>query len=198
MIKTEQSYEILNGLHPYGNMYISIHEGHFSEGLVVKFVKKNGSEWIANFESGKTNLEFVAEIKNSNEIIVIANGICYFINKEIKQSIKTLENYFRRDFQSVFEFENKFVLVGSRSVAIVEHSEKIKYFDNLCSDFINGERLENKSLIGTLNSFNGENYTKTDFFLNLNTFESKEMNNRKQYIKEKNNKTKLKKWWKIW
>ena len=131
MKKNELSYEILNGLPAYGEMYVPIPEGQFSEGLVVKFFPENSSEWVANFESGKTNLEFVAEIKNSDEIIVIANGVCYFINKEIKQPIKILENYFRRDFQTVFEYENKFVLVGSRTVAIVEHSEKIKYFEGL-------------------------------------------------------------------
>ena len=54
-MKTERRYEILNALPAYGPMYISISddgEPYYTEGYVVKFKKRNGEEWVANFKPG--------------------------------------------------------------------------------------------------------------------------------------------------
>ena len=85
-VKTNQEkFEILESLPCYGNMYISIPENgytKFSEGLPVKFYKEDGTDWVGNFELGFSNLKFASKFKNSNNIIIIASGICYVINPE--------------------------------------------------------------------------------------------------------------------
>jgi hypothetical protein len=50
-------YEILNSLPVYGPMYVPVTENgkpYYSEGFPVRFFKKDGSEWGANFEPGMT------------------------------------------------------------------------------------------------------------------------------------------------
>ena len=83
-------------------MYVSIPENgyrEFSEGLAVKFIRKDNSEWIGNFERGNSNLKFASELKDSGNILIIAFGICYIINAENTKPI--IE--FGFDYKEVFE-----------------------------------------------------------------------------------------------
>ncbi len=100
-----KKFEILSGLPAYGEMYITIPENaytQFSEGLAVKFIRKDNSEWVGNFEKGKSNLKFVYEL-NDGDIMVIAFGICYLINPEnVKPTIE-----FGFDYKEVFKFKNR-------------------------------------------------------------------------------------------
>ena len=55
------AYEILKGLPGYGPMYISIPPNNYnvySEDFVVRFYKKDGSEWVGNFQLGFSNMVF--------------------------------------------------------------------------------------------------------------------------------------------
>jgi hypothetical protein len=70
-------YEILEALPAYGPMYIPVTEngeGFYSEGFPVRFYKPDGTSWVGNFAPGWTNLNIVYELKETNNLIVIAGG----------------------------------------------------------------------------------------------------------------------------
>ena len=72
----KEKFEILSGLPVYGEMYITIPENaytQFSEGLAVKFIRKDNSEWIGNFEKGNSNLKFASQLNDSENILIIAD-----------------------------------------------------------------------------------------------------------------------------
>ena len=50
---TVKQYELLDGLPPYGPMYISVttddSEPYASEGYVLRLFKSDGTSWVANF-----------------------------------------------------------------------------------------------------------------------------------------------------
>ena len=201
----KEKFEILKGLPAYGEMYISIPENgysEFSDGLAVKFIKNDKTEWIANFETGNSSLKFATKLKNSENVLIIAFGICYIINpEETKPKVE-----FGNDYKNVFEYKNKLVLVGEYSISIVESIEKIKHLDDLCYEGITNVKLENENLIVVLNNYDssGESY-KSDFVLNLERIEYKETERiqnqtkiQNQIATKKENKIENKKWWKLW
>ena len=201
----EEKFEILNGLPTYGEMYISIPENgysEYSEGLAIKFIKNDNTKWIANFEIGITSLKFATKLKNSEDILIIACGNCYIINpEEIKPKAK-----FGHDYKKVFEYKNKFILIGEYSITIIENTDKIEHFDDLCYDGISNVTLETENLVGVLNDYNSltDGYDKSDFVLNLETqkisktetikIQNEVKNERKVEIKKDGNE----KWWKLW
>lgn len=86
----EKKFERLNSLPPYGPMYTSITESgeeYFSEGFVVRFFKEDGTNWVANFQPGWTDLTDVMILQESHNLLVIANGICYIMNPNLTQPI---------------------------------------------------------------------------------------------------------------
>jgi len=177
-------------------MYVSIPENGykvFSEGLAVKFIKKDNSEWIGNFERGNSSLKFASKLKNSENILIIAFGICYIMNAENTKPI--IE--FGYDYKKVFEYKNILILIGEYSISVVESIDKIKHFDDLCYDGITNVELENEKIIGILNNFNpsGNGYIKNNFSLNLETLEFNETKITEK--EEENIKVKKKRWWEI-
>ena len=198
----KEKFEILKGLPAYGEMYISIPENgysEFSEGLAVKFIKNDKTEWIANFETGNSSLKFGKEFKNSQNVLIIACGICYLMNpNEIKPKVE-----FGNDFEKIFEYKKKFILVGKYSISIIEDIDKIIHFDDLCYDGIKNVKVENDNLIGILNNYdsNGEEL-ESDFILNLENLKFQEIEKRRilqnENLIKRENKIENKSWWKIW
>ncbi|RKS03231.1 MULTISPECIES: hypothetical protein [unclassified Flavobacterium] len=185
----KRKFEILDGLPAHGDMYISIPENgykQFSEGLAVKFIRKDNSEWVGNFERGNSQLRFASEIKDSTNILIIAFGICYIIDIEnVKPIIE-----FGLDYKEVFEYKNLFVLIGECSISVVEDIDKINHFEHLCFDGITNVELGDGILRGVLNEFcqSTKGLDKSNFTLNLETFD---FNETPQIVLNK-------KWWKIW
>ena len=190
------TFEILKGLPPYGKMYVPIPDGNWSEGLPVEFTKDDGTKWVANIEYGQEGYDYINALNNLTEILVIANGCCYIIDRNKEKSICD----FGYDFKQVIEYNKKFVLIGTRNIAIVENSEKIERYKNLCWDFIEDIKLENGTLSGVLNDYNAsDKYDKTDFKIDLETYElTKPKKKFKPKIKTEPKTTELKKWWEIW
>ena len=187
----KEKFEILPGLPVYGEMYITIPENaytQFSEGLAVKFIKKDNSEWIGNLEKGNSNLKFGSELQDGN-VLIIALGICYIIDVENKKPIKD----FGFDYKEVFEYKNCLVLIGEYCISIVESANEIKHFENLCYDGITDIELENGKITGILNSFDSVKVVKRGFSLNLETLEFT-----KNGIVKAQNQAEDKKWWKVW
>ncbi len=126
------TFEILKGLPPYGKMYIPIPEGNWSKGLPVQFTKDDGTKWVANIEYGQEGCDYINELNNPTEILVISNGCCYIIDRNKEKSITD----FGYDFKRVIENNGKCILIGTRNIAMVENSEKIRRYKNLCRDFM--------------------------------------------------------------
>ena len=198
----KEKFEILKGLPAYGEMYISVPENgysKFSEGLAIKFIKNDNTTWTANFEIGWSSLQFGKELNNSENILIIACGICYLMNpNETKPKV-----VFGNDFEKVFEYKNKFILIGKYSISIVEDIDKINHFDDLCYDGIKNVKIENNNLIGIINNYDSDGKEiESDFILNLESFKFEEINERRiiqnEYLLKSENKSKNKNWWKIW
>lgn len=177
-------------------MYVPIPGGNWSEGLAIEFTKDDGTKWVANIANGQENFNYVNELKNPNEILVISNGECYIIDRNKEKSICD----FGYDFKQVIEFNDKFILIGTRNIAMVESSEKIERFRDLCWDFIEDIKIENGILSGVLNDFNGwDKYDKTKFSIDLKTNELiKSKKKFKPKVKFDSTKAESKKWWEIW
>jgi hypothetical protein len=194
----KRRFEILTGLPAYGDMYISFPENgynEFSEGLAVKFIRKDNSEWIGNFSTGNSILKFAVELENSDNILIIAYGVCYIVNLESKQSL--IE--FGYDFRKVFQYKNRIILIGEYLISVVESVEKIKDFDNLCCEGITNIELEDSKITGILHDykFRGNDTIKRNFSLNLETLELL-INVITESQKQSESNRKAKKWWEIW
>ena len=171
-------------------MYVPIPNGNTSEGLPVEFTKDDGTKWVANIEYGKEGFDYINELNNSTEILVISNGCCFIIDRNQEKSIKD----FGYNFKQVIEFDKKFVLIGTRDIAIVESAEKIEHFKDLCRDFIEDVSIKNGILSGVLNDFNAwDKYDRTVFNIDLETYL---LTKPKPDVERKRNE--LKKWWEFW
>ncbi|WP_298394733.1 hypothetical protein [Flavobacterium sp.] len=187
-----KKFEILQSLPVYGDMYSTIPENaytQFSEGLAVKFIKKDRSEWIGNLEKGNSTFKFGSELQDGT-ILIIALGICYILDIESKKAIKN----FGFDYKKVFEYKNSLILIGEYCISIVENAHNIKHFDNLCYEGISNVALENENINGILNTIDSSfNNKEIAFSLNLETFEVTINGKTKSQAS-----TERKKWWKIW
>lgn len=121
----EQKFERLNSLPPYGPMYTSITESgeeFYSEGFVVRFFKDDRTNWVANFQPGWTGLSDVIVLQESNNLLIIANGICYIMNPNQIKPIAV----FGINYKAIFEASNhRFVLSDDTGVTIIESNEVI-------------------------------------------------------------------------
>jgi hypothetical protein len=83
---TEKQFELLDGLPPYGPMYISVStdsdEPFFSEGYVLRLFKSDGSNWVANFRPGWTNYYKAFDFPDKKILVVIAGGQGYLMSPD--------------------------------------------------------------------------------------------------------------------
>ena len=87
-------YQILDSLPAYGAMYIPVTtDGDvlYSEGVVIRLFRSDGTDWVANFQPGWTNTVDVVEFKETDNILVNAQGICYIMNPDQTDPIAALE-----------------------------------------------------------------------------------------------------------
>ena len=99
-------YKVLDSLPPYGPMYIPIaSDGRqfYSEGFVVRFYKSDTSEWVANFELGRTSLREVIEFNGTPNLLIIADGTCYMMDPESSQPLSV----FGGDYSKVIITEDR-------------------------------------------------------------------------------------------
>lgn len=129
----QPSFEILDSLPTSGPMYISItrdnNAGFYSEGFVVRFFKSDGTDWIANFQPGLTNLKTVIELKNS-KLLIIAFGICYIMNHDRQTPLSV----FGEGYETILKSKNgSYILQDQTELTVIDelgnyfHSEQISY-----------------------------------------------------------------------
>ena len=130
-VEIEKRFEILKGLPPYGPLYVPVstdNEPFYHEGLVVKFIKRDGSEWIANFDVGGTNLKKILELDNSNNLLVIACGICYLFSIEKTKPISILGYSFSEYLKTE---NNQFIFNDCTDLLIVESNGEFHRTDRI-------------------------------------------------------------------
>lgn len=126
-------YELLASLPTYGPMYIPVtehEEPFYSEGFVVRFHKTDGTQWVANFKPGWTNLKAIIELTDSANLLVIALGICYLMNPDQTKPLSV----FGINYLTILTTENgKIILQAQTYLTIVEpngaywHTERISW-----------------------------------------------------------------------
>ncbi|UUV21131.1 hypothetical protein [Paenimyroides aestuarii] len=193
--RNSNQFEVLKSLPAYGPMYIPINtdgEGFFSEGFVVKFYNKDGTNWIANFKPGWTNYYDVFDYPKFNIVIVIAGGFVYVMSPENKKPIVS------------YELGVEYALKHNDENLIFSDSEKIfdyNIYENslwcskrLSVDGIKDLKIQDNVLFGkTYDLCDTEQWQ--DFSINLDTKEIKG----RYFIEGSSSITVRKKsWWKFW
>ena len=141
-------FEILDGLPAYGPMYIPVSvkgEPFYSEGLVIRFKKSDGSDWVANFSTGWSNFNFVTEYPNANRIIVIAKGQGYIMSPDQEKPIDTfgigIDYILKTD-------DNKIILADNCDVWIVNNEGSIWQSKRISWDGLKDLKLQDNLLTG--------------------------------------------------
>ncbi len=101
-------------------MYIPVtgnDEPFYSEGFAVRFYKTDGTEWVANFKPGWTDLKTIIELADTTNILVIAYGTCYLMNPDQTKPISV----FGVDYLATFTTEDgRLILQDQTDLTIVE------------------------------------------------------------------------------
>jgi hypothetical protein len=138
-------YELLNSLPAYGQMYVSVTENDepfYSEGMVIRFFKTDGTDWIANFQPGWTDLNMVYELPDLSGLLVIAGGTCYIMLPDKKQPAEVFGVSYREVVQAG---DGRLILQDGVYLTIVEKNGE--YWD---SQRISWDGIKNLSIEGNL------------------------------------------------
>lgn len=207
----ENRYEILNGLPPYGPMYIPIttdEEPYYSEGYVVRFKKSDGEEWVANFRPGWTNYNNIFDFPEHKAVVVLAGGQGYIMNPD-EQKPKmtfglTIKDVIQKDDRSLICSDDIHIIMLDRKTFKFWKSERISW------DGIKDLELVDNKLFGQ--SYDPTNSIQpwSNFELNIETKELKggsykEFLDRNEDLEVQENGmlkektiTNKKPWWKFW
>jgi hypothetical protein len=147
-MSSKKSYEVLQGLPPYGPMYIPIGPGFespYSEGYVVRFIKADGSTWIANFGVGWTSFTFIEQFSQSRNVVVIAKGQGYIISAESKDPIAV----FGVDINWADLYKDKnLVFTTGTVVGIINETGQLWYSERISWDEMKNIVLEENKISG--------------------------------------------------
>lgn len=119
-VKSKKQFEILPSLPTYGPMYIPVSETgepFYSEGYPVRFYRRDGTEWVANFQPGWTDLKQVIQLDNTDLLLVIAYGTCYLMDPDDTKPVAV----FGVDYCQIYQASNdRLVLQDQTSLTIIE------------------------------------------------------------------------------
>lgn len=152
-MSADKSFKILKSLPAYGPMYISVSESgepFYHEGLPVEFYRKDGTLWVANFETGWTNFVEAFEYPDKNIVIIFAKGIAYVMNSEIEKPIQifgiTIKDVFRTSKGDLICVDDTGIYFFCANKLEVWTSERISWdgFRNLTfdSDILRGQSYD--------------------------------------------------------
>jgi len=183
-------------------MYIPVSQDNkvfYSEGFVVKLLRDDGTDWVANFEQGLTEFNEVYSFQTKNEIIVIAGGLGYVMNPNQFQPIQC----FGFAISEVLQIENgSLICCDDTSILIVDNeTEEIWESDRLSFDGI--KELKYKKGIVTGKSYNPINLEKpwSSFTFNIKSKEIiggsyRNFKKTNTHITQLSKSSKVKSWWK--
>lgn len=171
-------------------MYTSITESgeeFYSEGFGVRFFKDDGTNWIANFQPGCTDLSDVIVLQESHNILVIANGICYIMNPNQTKPISV----FGMNYIAVFDASyNRFVLSDDTGLTIVESDGRYWHSERISWDGLADINVENNLVSGLAYNPMADSDNWIEFNYDI---DSKKLIGGSYYVFEKK-----RSWWKLW
>ena len=177
----QKRYEVLNGLPTYGPMYIPISESgekFYSEGFVVRFHKKNGTDWVANFKQGFSEYCNVFQLSVGNKIIVIANGQGYIMSSEQQTPLDT----FGLAITEVLKTDNEILVAADQTdLIIINNQGSIWRTARISWDGLKDIILEGNLVSGLSYDPMNEAEEWVKFSINLDTREIKGGSYRKYY-----------------
>jgi hypothetical protein len=152
-------------------MYISITdngESFFSEGIVVRFYKEDGTNWVANFRPGFTELKAIFELTETTNLLVIADGLCYLMNPEHTQPLST----FGMGYHKVFTTQDgRLILQDQTNFTIVESNGGHWDTVRISWDGFENVDLNANTLTGLSYDPTNQNDEWTNFSYNIDTKE---------------------------
>lgn len=144
----EKQYEILDGLPPYGPMYIPVSQSgkpFYHEGFVIRFFKSDGSSWVANFEQGWSKYSNVLELKESNNLLVVSCGLCFLMNGDSQIPV----DVFGINFSEAIETEKgELVFSSDTDLTIVTPSGSHRRTERISWDGLKDVSYENRVVSG--------------------------------------------------
>ncbi|WP_276134183.1 hypothetical protein [Polluticoccus soli] len=183
-------YEILQSLPTYGPLYVPITadgDPFYSEGFVVRFYKSDGTDWVANFQPGWTDLKAVIELKDTPNLLIVACGSCYFMNPNDRTPI----DVFGAGYSNILKASNdRVILHDPTNLTIVESDGTHWYTERISWDGLEDLRVEGNKVVGL--SFDPTNdadeWVEFSYDLDAKILEGG------SYHRYDNKKP----WWKIW
>jgi hypothetical protein len=148
VMQEQRRYEVLDGLPPYGPMYIPVSEDgeqFYSEGLVIRFFKSDGTDWVANFEPGWTDLSLVVDYPDRNRIVVIAKGQGYIMTPDQEKPIDTFGINIKEAIQTT---ENNIILISDTDVQLMNSDGTIWQSERISWDGIKDLKFQDNVLTG--------------------------------------------------
>jgi len=146
-VTTEKRYEILNSLPTYGPMYVPVTdsgEAFYSEGFPVRFYKTDGTEWVANFQPGWTDLKEIIEFEKTQNLLVVACGTCYLMNPDDTKPIEV----FGVGYSGIFKAnKDRLVLQDQTDLTIIEPDGKHWDTERISWDGLAEIKVENNIVI---------------------------------------------------
>ena len=143
----EKRYEILEGLPTYGTMPVTVSDNNdpfYSEGYVVRFYKKDGTDWVANFVPGWSKTRGIFELTGSN-LLILADGTCYVMDPENTAPISV----FGVGFSAVFELpDGRFVLQDQVNLTVVEKDGSYRNSERISWDGFKDIKVEGTLIKG--------------------------------------------------
>ena len=186
-----KKYEILEALPTYGPMYIPVtenEEAFYSEGFAVRFYKLDGTNWVANFKPGWTDLKIIYELKDTSNLLIIACGTCYLMNPEETKPISV----FGVGYSTVFKTEDgRLVLQDQTDLTIVETNGNHWDTERISWDGLKDLKLENNIVTGLAYDPMNDADEWVNFTFDINV---KTLTGGSYKIYETINKP----WWKVW
>ena len=185
-----KKYEILDALPTYGPMYIPVTENDetfYSEGFPVRFYKSDGTDWVANFKPGGTDLKKIYELKDTPNLLVIACGTCYLMNPDETKPISV----FGVGYATVLKTQDgKLILQDDTDLTIIETNGNHWDTERISWDGLKDLKIENHIVRGL--SFDPMN--DADEWVNFTFDIDTKVLTGGSYHRYDNKKP----WWKIW
>ena len=161
-------YEILQGLPPYGPMYISINQDEltskesYSEGFVVRFFRSDGNSWVANFSTGTTDFNAVFDFPKTDTTIVIAGGAGYVMHRDQTEPIGTFGFGIKA---ALLSDSQEVVAADYIDIKVISNNGQVWTSDRVSWDGIKELSIQGNTVRGKADDLEGWN----DFTLDLKT-----------------------------
>lgn len=140
-------YEILEHLPSDGPMPVNISDRqHFySEGFVVRFYKTDGSNWIANFNTGSSDFSGVFNMPGRKEFLVIAWGAAIIVDPDNEEHICFIPGEYSQLF---YTSKERIVLQDATTFTIVEPDLSFWHTGRISWDGFSEVKVEGSMITG--------------------------------------------------